>query len=61
MHLITQHMLLFNFMQTLEMRVKVIRAAIQNILDNHSHKLNHASLAAEARRIAESLMKWELE
>ena len=40
--------------------MEVFRTAIQNILDDDSYKLNPASPAAEARRIAESLLKWSL-
>ena len=40
--------------------MKVIRAAVQNILDDDSYKINPASPAAEARRVAESLVKWSL-
>ena len=36
------------------------RVTIQNILDDDSYKLNPASPAAEARRVAESLLKWSL-
>ena len=40
--------------------MEVFRAAIHNILDDDSYKLNPASPAAEARRVAESLLKWSL-
>ena len=40
--------------------MEVFRKAIQNILDDDSYKLNPASPAAEARRVAESLLKWSL-
>ena len=42
--------------------MEVVRAAIQNIVDDHSdlYKLNPALPTAEARRVAESLVKWNL-
>ena len=40
--------------------MEVVQAAIQNIVDNDLYKLNPASPAAEARRVAESLVKWSL-
>ena len=40
--------------------MEVIQAAIQNILDDYLHKLDPASPDAEARRVAESLVKWSL-
>lgn len=40
--------------------MEVFRTAIQNILDDDSYKLNPVSPAAEARRVAESLLEWSL-
>ena len=39
------------------MYVEVGRAAVQNIVDDDLYKLNPASPAAEARRVADSLVK----
>ena len=50
---------LFNADLTIEARVKGFRKAIQSILDD-LYKLNPASPAAEARSVAESLLKWSL-
>ena len=40
--------------------MKVFRAVIHNILEDESYKLNPISPAAEARKVAESLLKWSL-
>lgn len=40
--------------------MEVFRAAIHNILEDESYKLNPVSPAAEARKVAESLLKWSL-
>ena len=40
--------------------MEVIQAAIQNILKDHLYKLDPASPDAEARMVAESLVKWSL-
>lgn len=56
-HVIVQ---LYTDFTSKETSLEVFRAAIHNILEDESYKLNPISPAAEARKVAESLLKWSL-